>query len=258
MRAALVTSVMMAALLASATRSGAQLADPQRFDRVAGISAEGARGFYQLLRGVVGRGEKAEVCALVAYPLAHADGNVASAADCVARYDALFTVDVRRAVGKAAFDDLFVNQRGMMFGMGELWVAGRCATPPCGQADLRIIAINSRADGLVPPAEKVLMSCRAMGQLLHVVADGRNGSGLRLWRNGRAEGPPTVTVPAPAETLKDPLCGAREWTFADETTRYQIGDLSCDAHLNPPPMGSVGELVVRRANMDDVRIWCTP
>jgi hypothetical protein len=65
-----------------------------------------------------------------------------------------------------------------------------------------------------------------------------------------------VTVGKAEEALRDGTCGAREWTFADGTTRYTVGDLSCDAHDAPPPMGSVGQLVVSRAGQDDVRLWC--
>jgi hypothetical protein len=35
-----------------------------------------------------------------------------------------------------------------------------------------------------------------------------------------------------------------------------VSDLACDAHLTPPPMGTVGELVVKRNGVDDVRVWC--
>ncbi len=227
-----------------------------RFERVAGVSAAGAEGFFRLLRGHVGRSERDAACALVAYPLQHPDGAVANAAECEARYDTIFTVAVRRAIGKQLFDELFVNERGIMIGLGEVWIAGRCATPPCGQADLRIVSLNSAAASQPPPKGKVLLACRAVGQLLHVSADGAGGAALSLWRSGRLSDAPTLTLPTATDMLHDDLCGARTWTFADGSTSYTVSTLSCDAHLSPPPMGAVGELVVKRAGMDDVQVWC--
>jgi hypothetical protein len=63
-------------------------------------------------------------------------------------------------------------------------------------------------------------------------------------------------VPAALAAVRGDRCGAHSWTFADGTTRYTVSTLSCDAHLAPPPMGAVGQLVVEREGLDDVDLWC--
>lgn len=234
----------------------AQEIDVARFERVAGIEAEAARSFFQRLRGVVGRDERQAACGLLAYPLRHSEGELASQTDCERRYDSVFTIAVRKAIGKQAFADLFVNERGIMIGLGEVWIGGRCTAPPCGEADLRIVAINSSTDGLVPPKGKVLLACHAAGQLVHVLADGTSGAELRLWSSARATDQPTVVVTKATDVQHDDLCDARGWTFVDGATGYTVSTLSCEAHLSPPPMGAVGELVVKREGMSETRVWC--
>lgn len=39
-------------------------------------------------------------------------------------YDKFFTKDVKDAVQKTEFDDLFVNSKGVMIGNGEIWMSG--------------------------------------------------------------------------------------------------------------------------------------
>ncbi len=232
----------------------AQDGDAARFERVARVTAAGAAQFYQRLRVALGQDNRAAACALLAYPLNHSSGTLASAGECQERFDAVFTIDVRKAVGKQAFEDLFVNERGVMVGLGEVWIGGRCASPPCGPADLRVIAVNSSSAGLVPPQGKVLLACTVAPQLLHVSADGSGGAELRLWPSGRSSDAPSLTL-SNAIAGRDDRCGARRWTFADGPTRYTVSDLACDAHLAPPPMGAVGELVIERAG-GETRGWC--
>jgi hypothetical protein len=246
--------LVLAVTVAGASAVAGQEAD--RFDRVAGIKAESAQSFFQRLRGMVGRDERAGACGLIAYPLRHAEGDLASPSDCERRYDSVFTIAVRKAIGKQVFSDLFVNEQGIMIGLGEVWISGRCATPPCNEADLRIVAINSTTAGLVPPKGKVLLACHAAGQLVHVLADGASGAELRLWRSGRTADQPTVALSKAIDIQHDDLCDARGWTFVDGPVRYTASTLSCDAHLSPPPMGAVGELVVTREGMAETRVWC--
>ena len=80
-----------------------------RLERVAGIAPDAAKAFYEALRGTVGRSEPAAACGLLAYPLQHASGVVADAAACVANYDTLFTIPVRRAIGRQRYEELFIN-----------------------------------------------------------------------------------------------------------------------------------------------------
>ena len=84
-----------------------------RLEHVAGVRAEAAEGFLTELRRAVGQNDHRAACEMLAYPLPQGDGAVNSASDCEARYDAVFTVPVRRAIGKQQFAEVFANQSGV-------------------------------------------------------------------------------------------------------------------------------------------------
>ena len=95
------------AALACAAPLGAQdLTLEQQFERVAGLRPEVATAFFDALRRNVGRDERAAACAMVAYPLEQPSGPVPDAAACVKAYDQIFTIAVRRAIGRQAFDQV--------------------------------------------------------------------------------------------------------------------------------------------------------
>jgi hypothetical protein len=227
-----------------------------RLRRIAGIDPETTSAFLDALRRNVGRDDRPATCAMVQYPLKHADGTVTNAAECEARYDSIFTRDVRKAVGMQQFADLFVNQDGVMVGAGELWFAARCGEPTCRQtSDLRVIAVNSQAVALVPPAGKVLLGCVVSGQRIRVSADGQGSASLSVWRSARTGGAPDVAFPR-AAAGSTAECGARSWTFTDGARTYQVSDLPCDAYLSPPPMGSVGRVTLSTGGTGGSPLWC--
>ena len=230
-----------------------------RVEEVAGIDAETARGFFDTLRRSVGRDERKATCAMVGYPLQHAAGVVKDATDCEARYDAIFTMAVRKAIGTQQFEELFVNQSGVMIGMGEIWFAGRCpAGRPCQQlADIHITAITSQTAGLQPPMGKVLLACLVSGQHISVSADGSGGADFRMWRMPRRSGPPDLAIPgAQAPQGPSSQCDSRSWTFTDGTRTYTVSDLPCDAYLSPPPMGAVGRVTLSTPTSPGSALWC--
>src|SRR4051794_4536741 len=116
-----------------------------RLEHVAGVRPEEAANFFARLRKNVGTDDRRAVCEMVAYPLAQPGGAVSDAADCVARYDAIFTVAVRKAVGKQQYEELFATPDGVVVGLGELWFSGQ-PTP-------RLTAVNHGA-ALRPPKGK--------------------------------------------------------------------------------------------------------
>lgn len=229
-----------------------------QLEHVGGVRADAAEAFLLELRRAVGQSNHAEACALIAYPLRHGDGAIADAAACEAQYDAIFTVPVRRAIGKQQFDDLFVNQSGAMLGQGEVWFAGRCGSAPCqSRADLRVTTVNSDPAGLVPPKGKVLLGCVASGQRLRVSADGNGGASLGVWYAPRITGAPEREFPRAEPPGPPSACGSRTWTFSDGTRTYVISDLPCDAYLSPPPMGSVGRVSLTTPTSSDAEpLWC--
>jgi hypothetical protein len=230
-----------------------------RLERTAHMRPDTAEAFLDTLRRHVGRDERNDVCAMLAYPLAHSTGVLNSPADCAARYDAVFTVPVRKAIGTQRFEELFVAETGVMIGMGEVWFAGACAAPPCGQvSDLHITAITSSSGGLVPPRGKVLLACFVSGQRIRVSADGQGGASLSVWRDSRrfTTAPPDLEFPKANPPGSPSGCASRSWAFDDGARTYVVSELPCDAYLNPPPMGSVGRVTLNTLEVPGVPLWC--
>jgi len=229
-----------------------------RLEHVAGVKADVAEAFLTALRRAVGENDHHGACEMLAYPLRQGDGVVSNASDCEARYDAIFTIPVRRAIGKQQFEDVFVNQSGVMVGIGELWFAGRCSTAPCQERrDLHVVVINSEPEHLLPPKGKVLLACVVSGQRIRVSADGAGGASLGVWYSPRFTGAPEREFARAEPPVPPSECGSRTWMFTDGTRTYTVSELPCDAYLAPPPMGSVGRVTLSTvANPDGVPLWC--
>ena len=73
-----------------------------------------------------------------------ADVVIADEADLAARFEELFNDKVVNAVTGQNYGTLFVNQDGIMFGNGELWIAGICLDDTCVDVFVNIIAINNQ------------------------------------------------------------------------------------------------------------------
>jgi hypothetical protein len=229
-----------------------------RLERIARIRADAAEAFFDTLRRHVGRDERREACAMLSYPLPHSSGVVNNAGDCESRYDAIFTLPVRKAIGSQRLQDLFVNEAGVMIGMGEVWFAGACAAAPCERpSDLHVMAITSPGS-LVPPKGKVLLACFVSGQRVRVSADGQGGASLSVWRDSRRymSAPPDLEFPRANPPGPASGCASRTWSFDDGTRTYTVSDLPCDAYLSPPPMGSVGRVTLSTREALGVPLWC--
>ena len=69
---------------------------------------------------------------------------IADEADLAARFDELFNDKVVGAVTGQDYAGLFVNQDGIMFGAGELWIGGTCVDETCADVFVNITAINNQ------------------------------------------------------------------------------------------------------------------
>ncbi|WP_417308278.1 hypothetical protein [Devosia sp.] len=58
-------------------------------------------------------------------------------------YDSLFTPEIVTRITEQKYEDLFVNQDGIMFGDGEVWLGGSCVDASCSTVDVKIIALQS-------------------------------------------------------------------------------------------------------------------
>ena len=228
-----------------------------RLQRVTGVEAAAAETFLDTLRRHVGQNDRTAVCRLLSYPLPQPGGPIVDAAACEARYDQIFTTAVRKAIGRQQFSELFVNQTGIMIGNGELWFAPRCPAGACPAPALRVIAVNGEPGSLLPPRGKVMLACHAGGQFVQVVADGSGGAEFRSWRTARPDGSPALVLSAPKrDEPAGGQCGSQAWSFTAGTTGYVVSDLGCDAYLAPPPMGSVGKIVVEKPGVPRSQTWC--
>ena len=69
---------------------------------------------------------------------------IADEDDLTARFDELFNDKVVTAVTGQDYGALFVNQDGIMFGDGELWITGVCLDDTCADVFVNISAINNQ------------------------------------------------------------------------------------------------------------------
>ena len=69
---------------------------------------------------------------------------IADEAELAARFSELFNARVVSAVTGQDYGSLMVNQDGIMFGQGELWLAGVCFDESCEDVFVNIIAINNQ------------------------------------------------------------------------------------------------------------------
>lgn len=73
-----------------------------------------------------------------------ADVVIADETQLTAEFDSLFNQKVTDAVVNQTYETLFVNQDGIMFGDGELWLNGVCDDEACEFPFVTIIAINNQ------------------------------------------------------------------------------------------------------------------
>ena len=68
---------------------------------------------------------------------------IADEADLNDQFETLFNDKVINAVTGQDYGSLFVNQDGIMFGDGELWISGICIDDACADVFVNISAINN-------------------------------------------------------------------------------------------------------------------
>jgi hypothetical protein len=116
-----------------------------RLDAVFG-EHETFRDAYDALTAAVAAGDSATVASLVKYPFEITiDGEdylLRNEDEFTSRYDDIFTPDVAGVVTGEDYNNLFVNQDGVMFGDGQLWLTAICPDSACNTSYWVISAIN--------------------------------------------------------------------------------------------------------------------
>jgi len=57
-------------------------------------------------------------------------------------YDAIMTPAIIGVIKAQKYEDLFVNDQGVMFGRGEAWVDGICLDRKCKQSVVKVITLQ--------------------------------------------------------------------------------------------------------------------
>jgi hypothetical protein len=94
----------------------------------------------------VATGSKEDVAAFIRYPIkVTIDGQakVIRAPDAfVKQYDAIMTPDIVNAVKNQRYGDLFVNDQGVMFGDGQVWMDAICIGSKCLQSVIQVVTVQ--------------------------------------------------------------------------------------------------------------------
>ena len=142
-------ALLLAAALLAATPVLAQTATDtdQQIDNVLGPHEIYATAI-QTIQEALANHEIDKLSGYIAYGEAlkvnGADVVIADEADLTAQYDSLFNAKVVDAVTAQTYEALFVNQDGISFGDGVLWINGVCDDEACEFPFVTIIAINNQ------------------------------------------------------------------------------------------------------------------
>ena len=101
---------------------------------------------YGAFTTAVKAGDAATVASLVKYPFAIAIGGedyiFTDESEFTGRYEDIFTPAIVDLVDSQAYDTLFVNQDGVMFGDGQIWFTAVCTNNSCSNSYWVVSAIN--------------------------------------------------------------------------------------------------------------------
>jgi hypothetical protein len=116
-----------------------------RLDTVFG-EHETFRDAFDALTAAVREGDSATVASLVKYPFEITiDGEeytLGNENEFIGWYEDIFTPAMTKVVAEQSYDTLFVNQDGVMFGNGELWLSAICIDNACNRSYWVVTAIN--------------------------------------------------------------------------------------------------------------------
>ena len=114
----------------------------QRIDQVLGDSAQYETVFNAFQKAVNG-GDRAAVVEEVRFPLNIANGaRITGPGEFQRNYERILTPAVRKAIAAQKFDDVMVNQQGVMIGDGQVWLNGTCLDQACSRTEVKVVTIQ--------------------------------------------------------------------------------------------------------------------
>lgn len=114
----------------------------QRIDQVLGDAAQYEAVFNAFQKAVNG-GDRAAVVEEVRFPLNIANGaKITGPGEFQRNYERILTPAVRKAIAAQKFDDVMVNQQGVMIGDGQVWLNGTCLDQACSRTEVKVVTIQ--------------------------------------------------------------------------------------------------------------------
>lgn len=110
----------------------------KRIRTVAGLDVQLSKAFFNEIKATIAKGDKRAVSKLISYPTTvnlkgEPNQVIRDRAEFEAHYDEIINERVLKVVRSQAYEDLFVNWRGVMFGRGEIWFSA--LKGPTGELD---------------------------------------------------------------------------------------------------------------------------
>ena len=142
-------ALALAAALLAATPAFAQTADDvnSQIDTILG-SHEIYQTAIETIQEALADGDVAGIAGYIPFgepiKVNGEDMVIADEAELTDRFDELFNDKVVTAVVGQDYGSLFVNQDGIVFGEGELWLSGICVDGACEDVFINIVAINNQ------------------------------------------------------------------------------------------------------------------
>ena len=101
---------------------------------------------FKAFQHAVATGSREDVAAFIRYPIkVTIDGQstvIRSPDAFVKQYDRIMTPDIVNAVKNQAYGDLFVNDQGVMFGDGQVWMDAICIGSKCRQSVIQVVTLQ--------------------------------------------------------------------------------------------------------------------
>ncbi|MEN5205887.1 hypothetical protein ABE473_15695 [Stenotrophomonas sp. TWI700] len=114
----------------------------QRIEQVLGDAAQYETVFNAFQKAVNG-GDRAAVVEEVRFPLNIANGaKITGPGEFQRNYERILTPAVRKAIAAQTFDDVMVNQQGVMIGDGQVWLNGTCLDQACSRTEVKVVTIQ--------------------------------------------------------------------------------------------------------------------
>lgn len=105
---------------------------------------------FDAIHAAVADDDAAALAAWVSFPITVTVGGkeltINDAEQFATEYDTIITGDIKDAILKQKWEELFVNADGIMYGNGQVWLNGICKDEACASFDVRVITIQSTAD----------------------------------------------------------------------------------------------------------------